>query len=238
MQTMGWEMIPDEAPFWEGDQTEPVRVLLADDDEDLRLLLAAALREDGYLVIEAATGEQLIDLVAAQLMGAGEDGGERGGGSGDLGRGVVDVIISDILMPGPNGLWALATLRHLDWATPFVVITALEDEGTRRQARRLGAAAFLRKPIDLRQFRATVANLAGPALPEALPGPKVAQLPPVRERAAVLSSGPFRRAGRIQVMRHPRREQARRRSGDLRHAGFGRSGLRSGGFSGARVSRM
>jgi len=131
----------------------PTRVLLAEDDPDLRILLADTLRQDEYKVLEAKDGEQLLDLVASQLLYP------RGS------PGILDLIISDIRMPGPNGLWALATLRHMDWVTPFVVITAYSDANTRAEAERLGAAAFMPKPIDLEVFRATVNNLAGPATP-------------------------------------------------------------------------
>jgi DNA-binding NarL/FixJ family response regulator len=80
-------------------------------------------------------------------------------------QGIVDLIVTDIRMPGPSGLWALATLRHLDWVTPVLVITAYDNAKTRAEAARLGAAGILVKPIDLDLFRAAVADLAGPALP-------------------------------------------------------------------------
>lgn len=183
LQASGWEWLPEQPWFYDNNELnnelDAVRVLLAEDDDDLRELLAESLRGQGYLVMEAADGEQLIEFLAARLLGLEEPGAtavrSRHGRPNELGCGV-DLIVSDIMMPGPNGLWALATLRHMDWATPFVVITALDDEQARRQAEKLGAAAFLRKPLELERFLGTVSNLTGPASPELLE--------PRRERAS------------------------------------------------------
>lgn len=132
------------------EQVAPLKVLLAEDDDDLRHLLAAVLRAEGYGVIEVRDGEQLLAAVAAQFAG-----------DGDLVR-PVDLIVSDIRMPGPNGLWVLASLRHIDWVTPFVVITAFADAATLAEAHRLGASAVLSKPVALQQLRDTLLNLTGP----------------------------------------------------------------------------
>lgn len=150
MQAFGIEWLSEQPSFVENVEPSPVRVLLAEDDDELRELLAAALRVDGYLVIEASDGEQLTEYLTSQLIG-GSDGSD-----------LVDLIISDIRMPGPSGLWALALLRQRDWATPFLVITALPDAEQHARARQLGASALLTKPIGLSRFRSVVANLAGP----------------------------------------------------------------------------
>lgn len=133
-----------------GEQFAPLKVLLAEDDDDLRHLLAAVLRAEGYRVIEVSDGEQLLAAVAAQFSGDGE-----------LVR-PVDLIVSDIRMPGPNGLWVLASLRHIDWVTPFVVVTAFADATTLAEARRLGASAVLSKPVALQDLRDTLLSLTGP----------------------------------------------------------------------------
>jgi CheY-like chemotaxis protein len=132
------------------EQVTPFTILLAEDDDDLRQLLATVLRAEGYGVIEVRDGEQLLAAVASQSTG-----------DGDLDT-AVDLIVSDIRMPGPSGLWVLASLRHIDWATPFVVITAFADAATFAEARRLGAAAVLSKPIALDDLRNTLLNLTGP----------------------------------------------------------------------------
>lgn len=133
-----------------GEQLTPFKVLLAEDDDDLRQLLATVLRAEGYRVIEVRDGEQLLTAVASQFAG-----------DGDVVQ-PVDLIVSDIRMPGPNGLWVLASLRHIDWVTPFVVITAFADAATLAEAHRLGASAVLSKPVALQQLRDTLLNLTGP----------------------------------------------------------------------------
>lgn len=129
------------------------RVLVADDDDDLRLLLSTALTAEGYHVTEAADGHRLLELVSSQLL--------YPVGSPAL----FDLLVVDIMMPGPNGLWSVATLRYLDWATPVLVVTALGEQQAKSHAGHLGAAAVMCKPLDLPTFRWTVAALVGPGRP-------------------------------------------------------------------------
>ncbi|WP_437575472.1 response regulator [Sorangium sp. So ce887] len=124
----------------------PVRVLLAEDDRELRLLLATALRRDGYEVLEARDANHLLELMGAALV--------SGNGA------PVDVVVSDIRMPGRSGLELLAGLRRDDWATPVVLITAFGDPETHAEAYRLGADAVLDKPLDIDDLRIVVHTLA------------------------------------------------------------------------------
>ncbi|WP_437276663.1 response regulator [Sorangium sp. So ce375] len=124
----------------------PVRVLLAEDDRELRLLLATSLRRDGYEVLEARDAKHLLELMGEALA------------SGD--GAPIDVVVSDIRMPGTSGLELLAGLRRDDWATPVVLITAFGDPETHAEAYRLGADAVLDKPLDLDDLRLVVQTLA------------------------------------------------------------------------------
>jgi DNA-binding NtrC family response regulator len=121
----------------------PVRVLVADDDPDTREALAEALRNDGYEVIEAQNGWELLQHLATP----------------DTEPAPVDLVISDVRMPGKNGLDVLAGLR---WAnggsTPFILITGFSDLQMHAEARRLGATAVLAKPFELDQLRTVVIN--------------------------------------------------------------------------------
>jgi CheY-like chemotaxis protein len=114
------------------------RVLLAEDDEDMRVLLSTALRREGYAVEEVEDGSALLDRIASGLL-AGE-------------QTLPDLIISDIRMPGWSGIDVLASLRQSDWAMPVILITAFGDAGTHDQARRLGAASLLDKPFDVEEL--------------------------------------------------------------------------------------
>jgi len=122
----------------------PRRVLLAEDDDQMRMLVAAALRADGHHVVEARDGRALLDEIGSELLG------ERPGQ-------LTDLIVSDIRMPGLTGLEVLAGIRQARWSTPVILITAFGDEATHVAARALGAACF-DKPFDLDDLRTAVLN--------------------------------------------------------------------------------
>lgn len=72
-----------------------------------------------------------------------------------------DLIISDIRMPGMDGFEFCAAVRadRSLHAVPFVMLTSLTDEMSRRKGKLVGATAFLTKPIAPDQLRAVVAEL-------------------------------------------------------------------------------
>ncbi len=121
------------------------RVLLAEDDAEMRSVVADALRGDGYEVFEAVDGGRLLVDIAACLKG------------GD-GANPVDLIVSDIRMPICTGLQILAALRDAHWRTPVILMTAFGDEAVRRHAESLDAVLF-DKPFELDDLRTAVANL-------------------------------------------------------------------------------
>jgi DNA-binding NtrC family response regulator len=124
------------------------RAVLAEDDVEMRSLLATTLRREGFEVMEAADGRELGRLVHSLIFAGGDPDG-------------VDLIVSDIRMPGPDGLTVLSRLRRYDWATPVVIITAFGDAATHDEAIRLGAMAVLDKPFDLDDFRTLLRNFEG-----------------------------------------------------------------------------
>lgn len=121
---------PDGAP-------RPV-VLLAEDDEELRRLLARKLRRCGCEVIEARNGAQLVELVFERIV-------EPLPGSQEPAA----LVITDHRMPGRTGLEVASLLRSVNWATPLIMISAFTDVETQAEARRLGVAAVFDKPFDL-----------------------------------------------------------------------------------------
>ena len=131
-------------------QVYPARILLAEDDPDLRALLASELRKDGYIVEEARTGYDLLELL----------------GNLSLRSEVCDLLITDIRMPGLNGLSIAEALRHGitrgTSGTPIILITAFGDEATHAEAERLGASIF-DKPFDLDDLRTCIRSLVSPA---------------------------------------------------------------------------
>jgi two-component system response regulator (stage 0 sporulation protein F) len=120
-----------------------LRVLLADDDDDVRGLLAASLRRDGHQVTEVCDG---VDLVAR--TGAGPDGARA-----------YDVVVSDVMMPGANGIMVLARMAQGDSPPPFVVMTAFGTPDVCAWSRSIGAFATFNKPFDVDDLRTVLMNL-------------------------------------------------------------------------------
>ena len=153
-----WDRQQDRLLDEAADVSAPTRILLAEDDDEMRRLLADALRDEGYVVEEARDGNELMARVRSAVL------------SGD-GRAPVDLVISDIRMPGCSGLDVLRSLRDEDWSVPVILITAFGDEETHRTARQNGATMVLDKPFEMGDLCAAASFLV-------LPRPTDASHPP------------------------------------------------------------
>jgi len=111
---------------------EPLIVVVADDDDDLRSLATAMLRAEGCSTLEARDGQELVDLLQAA-----DEPGLR-----------PDVVVADVMMPRLSGLGALEALRRARRDVPVVMMTGASDEAIRSVAAKLGAAEVLRKPFE------------------------------------------------------------------------------------------
>jgi DNA-binding NtrC family response regulator len=76
-----------------------------------------------------------------------------------LGREAVSIIVSDIRMPGLDGLGLLTALRCASWTTPVILMTAFGSSETHEEAARLGAVV-LDKPFDLERLGALAERVA------------------------------------------------------------------------------
>jgi len=129
----------------------PPRIVLAEDDPALRDLLAAFLRRDGYEVIEARNGVELLKRI------------HQIGSSIFHGRAEpLDLVITDFRMPGFSGLEVMECLRDAEWSLPVIVITAFGDTTFHEHARALGASEVLDKPFDLERLRQAVFRVVPP----------------------------------------------------------------------------
>jgi DNA-binding response OmpR family regulator len=123
----------------------PIRVFLAEDDAEMRRMIATALRRDGHFVLEARDGPGL-------LLEIGHPTGETFGTS-------LQPSSFPTWMPGRDGPAILRGLRSFEWCPPFILITGFGDESVHDEAARLGAHAVFDKPFDLDQLRAAVVRL-------------------------------------------------------------------------------
>ena len=130
--------------------TQPC-ILVAEDDAAFREILEIKLSAEGYLVVPVADGLEAMQYLADLRVGA-----------PDLP--VPDLLITDVFMPESDGLDVLAYTRL--WPVKTIVLTAFMTPETLDEARALGAAACLRKPIKLDALCATVRRLA-PLPPDA-----------------------------------------------------------------------
>lgn len=134
----------------------PPRVLLVDDARDITRFLRTALETLGLplRVDEALSGEEALLALRDQAVGH------------------VDVLVADLRLPGMSGLQLLERARRLSPRTRSLVISGAADGDMRREAERLGAAAVLDKPIELKAFLETVTRLLARAtMPEAAAQP-------------------------------------------------------------------
>ncbi len=104
------------------------RVLVVDDERSMRELLAIVLKREGYEVLLAENGRTAIEM---------------------LGRGSIDLLISDIKMPDMSGVEVLRAAKKADPDIPGIMITAFASTDTAVEAMRLGACDYLSKPFDV-----------------------------------------------------------------------------------------
>jgi DNA-binding response OmpR family regulator len=116
-------------------------ILVIDDDEMLRRVIARRLRASGHEAVEAGDGKHGVQLAK---------------------RSRPDLVITDINMPDQEGMQTLTELREIDPALPIIVISGEPDVGAYRpleDARLLGADVALAKPFELAALWSEVERL-------------------------------------------------------------------------------
>ncbi len=143
------------------------RLLVVDDEPDLRTLYELTLVREGYDV-ESAAG---VEEAWALLNGRGPGG--------------FQLLITDMRLPDGNGLDLLRRMEEAGRPEKAIVITAYGSPENAVEALKAGAYDYLTKPVDLRQFRAAVASALGrtpaaPAAPTGVARPTSAAAPVVQ----------------------------------------------------------
>ena len=126
---------PRLAPITAARRRHP-RILLGEDDQQMRLLLAEVLTRKGYQVTLCTNGWELLSQLSSIILG--------GQGHGDI-----DAVVSDIRMPGITGLEVLESGADRRRFPPMILITAFGDADTHARGLASGAAAILDKPFDI-----------------------------------------------------------------------------------------
>ena len=112
-------------------------IMVVDDYEDMRRLTRLALKQLGYRVVEASSGEEAVELAQAELP---------------------DLIIMDLSMPKLDGFEAIHRIRRLLGLhdVPVIAFSAHTAQEVRDDALAAGCREFLPKPVDLEVLKAAV----------------------------------------------------------------------------------
>ena len=116
-----------------------IRVLIADDSETILLLLRTRLEMEGYEVITAADGVEVIEAVA------------RGPAP--------DILLLDAMMPRVSGVDALRQLRADGVDTPALIVSAHQDEMDAGAPAEIEVQGYIAKPIDFDRLFGCIAEL-------------------------------------------------------------------------------
>jgi two-component system OmpR family response regulator len=116
-----------------------MRILLIEDDAATAAYIAKGLREEGHVVDHAANGRDGLFLAMGEPF---------------------DIIVTDRMLPGPDGLSIIRALRMAQITTPILVLTALGEVEKRVEGLEAGADDYLAKPFAFAELRARIRALA------------------------------------------------------------------------------
>jgi len=102
------------------------KILLVDDEEIIVKLLSMSLRSDGYEIVTANSGEQGLEVFKAEDP---------------------DIVVTDIKMPGMDGLELLKRIKEIDSEKEVIIVTGHGDIDSTIAALQLGASDFINKPV-------------------------------------------------------------------------------------------
>jgi two-component system, NtrC family, response regulator AtoC len=110
-------------------------ILAVDDEPNMRRLLEISLRQAGYRAISAGNGREALERIQQEQ---------------------VDLVVSDLHMPGMNGLQLLETLRKQYEHLPLIMVTAQGEIKTAVEAMKLGASDYILRPFELETLEVAI----------------------------------------------------------------------------------
>jgi two-component system response regulator GlrR len=117
------------------------RILICEDDQEMRSLLQDFLKDEGYEADSAHDGSEALAKLA---------------------HGSFDLLITDIRMPGLSGLDILSAVKKSRCEMPAIVISAFGGEEVRRRSTARGADGFLEKPVHFQKLTSLIHDLISP----------------------------------------------------------------------------
>ena len=121
------------------------KILIAEDDDEMRTLMALFLEKAGYDVLSCSNGTDLVRYVSTLFSPFRHED--------------IALVISDIRMPGFSGLEVLREMHGFMGFPPMILITAFGDETIHAEAERYGAKAIFDKPFDIEQLLTMVQEI-------------------------------------------------------------------------------
>ncbi|NTX13744.1 sigma-54-dependent Fis family transcriptional regulator [Myxococcus sp. CA056] len=140
------------------------KVLVIDDEANLRKVLAAMLRRDGFDVTVAENGEQ---------------------GLAEFHKNGADIVVTDLVMPKVGGMEVLSTIRSANPDVPVIIITAHGTVDSAVDAIKAGAFDYITKPFDQTELSAVVAKAA-----KTNESARRSVRPDLKARAAIIGESP------------------------------------------------
>ncbi len=115
------------------------RILVVEDDRDLNRAVCAYLHRNGYETIGCLSANEAYDVM--------------------FGGSLIDLIISDIMMPGIDGFEFASTIREQNQEIPILFMTARDDFPAKQRGFQMGIDDYMVKPVDLDELALRVAAL-------------------------------------------------------------------------------
>jgi len=134
----GWDVIPETSPVVAAVRLDGISVVVVDDEQDSREMLATVLEQQGATVLQSSSAESALRI---------------------LGRHLVHVIVADIAMPEIDGYEFMRRIRAAGNRIPSIAVTAFARSDDRHTALESGYTTYLAKPVDGRQLVRAVRDL-------------------------------------------------------------------------------